>query len=347
MAKIKINMALSNTSWAAPDSRDYLVYGTTAGDYIVGGAGADGLYGWGGNDIILGGGGDDSIDGGEGDDILNGGQGNDGISGGIGHDYLRGEAGNDALYGGEGNDALNGGAGNDTLNGGTGNDAMVGGTGNDVYYVDSLGDTVRENAGEGTDTIVTSLANFTLASNFENLSSFVQHDFNGLGNSLDNVIMSNNGNDTLGGQGGNDTLYGNGGKDAIDGGTGNDKLDGGSGDDLLTGGAGNDRLDGGYGNDVMFGESYGSGVGPGNDTFVFHGRAGFDVVMDFHGGAGASDTIELSTLAHGGLYEDANDALAALVQAGDSVYLKIDADSGVTFDNMTVSQFSADDFLFV
>ena len=345
MARIKIKM--TQTDWAAPNALDYEVTGTSFADHIYGGEGSDYLFGADGDDIIFGGVGNDEIEGGVGNDILNGDGGNDIIRGGTGNDYIKGGKGNDFLSGGEDRDTLNGGEGNDTLNGGSGADWMDGGKGNDLYYVDSISDVVVERAGEGIDTIVTSLADFTLKGNFENLSSFSQQAFRGIGNSLDNVIQSGNGNDILGGQDGNDKLFGNGGNDAIDGGNGNDFINGGFGEDLLTGGEGDDRLDGWYGNDVMFGESYFAGVASGHDTFVFHGFAGFDVVMDFQGGAGFGDLIELKDKAHGGLYEDANAALAAMVQNGDSVYLKIDADSGVTFDARTLAQFSADDFIFV
>ena len=58
---------------------------------------------------------------------------------------------------GAGNDTLIGGAGNDTLNGGAGDDTMVGGAGNDTYVVDAAGDVVTELAGEGTDTVQSSV----------------------------------------------------------------------------------------------------------------------------------------------------------------------------------------------
>ncbi|MFN5067050.1 MAG: S8 family serine peptidase, partial [Aphanizomenon sp.] len=52
----------------------------------------------------------------------------------------------DALAGGGGNDTLNGGAGNDTLDGGVGVDLMNGGDNNDTYYVDNVGDIVKESS---------------------------------------------------------------------------------------------------------------------------------------------------------------------------------------------------------
>jgi hypothetical protein len=47
-------------------------------------------------------------------------------------------------YGTSGNDILYGGTGNDILDGLAGADTMDGGDGNDTYYVDNVGDIVKE-----------------------------------------------------------------------------------------------------------------------------------------------------------------------------------------------------------
>ena len=54
------------------------------------------------------------------------------------------------------------------LNGLGGADMMQGGTGGDAYFVDSAGDVVVENAGEGIDAVYAS-ASHALAANVENL----------------------------------------------------------------------------------------------------------------------------------------------------------------------------------
>jgi Ca2+-binding RTX toxin-like protein len=162
--------------------------------------------------------------------------------------------------------------GNDVIIGNAGNHSLFGDAGNDTYVVSDTATKVVELAGQGTDTVQSSI-DYTLPDNVENLvlqsGSHV-----GTGNALDNVITGNNDGNTLSGLGGNDTL------------------NAGSGDDKLYGGDGNDTLIGGAGNDVMYG-------GAGNDTFVYSNadlgsrRVSYvDTIMDFAIG----DKIDLSSI---------------------------------------------------
>lgn len=175
---------------------------------------------------------------------------------------INGTAGGEVLTGTAGNDTINGLDGNDVLLGGGGEDIFNGGTGNDIVVVDSAGDTVNEGAGEGTDSVETNLAAYTLTANVENLEYTGASTFTGTGNALANIIVGG----ALG--------------DTLDGGDGDDTLGGEAGDDTLTGGLGNDRLNGGTGADVMNG-------GEGNDTLVVDNAGDFAI-----GGAGA-DTVQL------------------------------------------------------
>ena len=159
-------------------------------------------------------------------------------------DNINALGGNDTMYGNGGNDILNGGAGNDYIDGGTGADAMTGGTGDDTFVVDESSDTVAENAGEGTDIVLSGVTR-TIGANVENLTLTGSSDINGSGHSGNNVINGNSGNNVLTGNGGSDTLYGN---------AGNDTLNGGSVADTMLGGTGNDTLNGDGGNDWMRGE---------------------------------------------------------------------------------------------
>ncbi|MGO7172235.1 protease, partial [Rhizobium leguminosarum] len=87
-------------------------------------------------------------------------------------------------------------------------DSLIGGAGDDTYIVDNAGDSVAENADEGTDTVKTVLASYTLGVNVENLTYIGTAAFVGTGNGLANTITGGVGNDTLNGGAGADSLIG-------------------------------------------------------------------------------------------------------------------------------------------
>jgi Ca2+-binding RTX toxin-like protein len=128
---------------------------------------------------------------------------------------ITGTDANDTLNGTIEDDVLIGLGGNDSLDGGVGPDRMVGGTGNDTFTVDDPGDIVLENPGEGTDTVKTALAAYTLGDNVENLTGTGTVNQILSGNALDNAISAG---------AGDDTLVDNAGNDSLNGGTGADKF---------------------------------------------------------------------------------------------------------------------------
>ena len=136
---------------------------------------------------------------------------------------IDGRGGNDRLTAGGGDDTLLGGLGNDTLSGGAGTDSLAGGMGDDSYVVDGATDKITEGAGQGTDTVLSSVT-FTIAPlpEIENLTLTGSADINGSGNDGHNVVTGNSGKNSLSGGIGNDTLEGGAGIDSLVGGTGND-----------------------------------------------------------------------------------------------------------------------------
>jgi Ca2+-binding RTX toxin-like protein len=216
-----------------------LLTGNAAANSLSGGAGNDTLNGGAGADTLIGGLGNDSYtvdnigdvvveNSGEGTDIVNS-SATYSLSADVENLTLTGMAAidgtgnelNNVLTGNATANRLAGDAGNDTLNGGAGADTLVGGSGDDIYVVENAADAVVEDAGEGRDTVQSSIA-YTLGSDLENLTLTGAAAINGTGNILDNVLLGNSAANVLTGLEGSDWL---------DGGSGNDTLLGGTGDD--------------------------------------------------------------------------------------------------------------------
>jgi Ca2+-binding RTX toxin-like protein len=233
--------------------------------------------------------------------IIAGNTGNNTLDGGDGNDTVDGGSGTDSLSGGNNNDSLAGGAGADSLNGGAGNDTMAGGADNDTYVVDSASDVVSENAGEGTDSVQSSVT-YTLSNDVENLTLTGSGAINGTGNSLANVITGNSGANIIGGGDGNDT---------IDGAGGNDTITGGAGSDTISVSSGNDRV------------LYTSILDVGDVVTNF----------DFSGGSGSQDFVDLDGLFDSlGVAAGARAGRLSLLDTGADINLLIDADGNGSFE---------------
>ncbi len=125
---------------------------------------------------------------------------------------------------GVGNDVRNvltGNDGNNTLNGAGGADSMAGRGGDDIYYVDNAGDTITELFGGGIDTVMASI-DFVLSKEVENLTLTGAGNINGTGNTMSNILIGNDGDNTLSGASSKDKTI-----DVLNGGLGNDTLYGG------------------------------------------------------------------------------------------------------------------------
>ena len=285
---------------------------------------------------------------------------------------LDGTNDNDGIDGRGGNDQLFGYNGDDLLNGGAGNDTMTGGAGDDNYVVDSGSDVVVENAGEGTDSVRTTLTSYTLTANVENLVYTGTKSFTGTGNALSNTISGSLAGDRLDGLGGADIMRGGGGGDTyvvdnvgdvvIEGlNQGSDRVlsqvtytlsenvemlqlstskainaTGNSQANTLIGNAGANVLDGRGGADTLTG-------GSGNDTFQMQrGEANGDTITDFSG-AGAAGGDVLYLVGYGA------DATLTRVGSTDSYVIQ----AGAAFGGLTetiriagVTNLSAGDYVF-
>jgi len=100
------------------------------------------------------------------------------------------------------------------------------------------------------------------------------------GRTLDDVLYGLGGNDTLFSGTGNDKLYGGDGDDELISNEGNNLLDGGAGDDnlVINWTSGNNTLYGGDGNDTLTYSGYGSSNTEFNNTNVYSGGKGNDII---------------------------------------------------------------------
>jgi len=179
------------------------------------------------------------------------------------------------------------------MDGGAGIDTLSGGLGDDTYVVDGLSDTIIENAGEGLDTIESSVS-WTLGANIETLDLTGTANIDGTGTTLGETIFGNSGDNVLTGNGGLDTLRGEGGADTLNGGSEFDALYGGAGNDVINAGDGGDHVQGDGGNDTLNGEGGNDWMLGGDGEDIINGGAGRDRMFG-HDGA---DTL------YGGAGED-------------------------------------------
>lgn len=161
---------------------------------------------------------------------------------------------------------MEGNNGGNLLDGGAGADLMVGRYGDDSYWVDNIGDEVREDeAGQvvqrwrrewvpytgyrwvsyevlvvDNDTVNATIDHW-LGVHVENLNLLGGDALKGYGNELNNVIKGNDAANLLDGAAGDDRLVGGAGDDELFGGAGNNQLDGGGGADAMHGGTGHDH----------------------------------------------------------------------------------------------------------
>jgi Ca2+-binding RTX toxin-like protein len=306
------------------------VTGTTGNDTLNGTPWADELVGLAGNDLLNGGAGVDVMTGGAGldtyvvddlGDIIN-----ETANGGIdtvqttlaAYTLAAGSNLENLTYTGGGNfsgtgngldNTLTGAAGDDLLDGGAGADRLVGGIGNDTYIVSNVGDLPVEQLSQGQDRVLTSLGNFTLGNNVEDMVYTGAGNFIGNGNAGANSITGGAGNDVLDGLGGDDRLVGAAGNDTLRGGIGNDVLEAGLGDDTLDGGAGADLMTGGSGDDAYIVDNAG-------DQVVELGGEGIDLVATSLNIYTLGDTLENLSYTGGGNFTGTGNALVNELRGG-------------------------------
>ena len=301
---------------------------------------------------------DDKIDGNNAANILSGQNGKDRIAGGGGNDIVIGNKGNDAMFGGGGNDLLvwNNGDGSDLMDGGSGYDIQQVNFDTDLINTDLQNDDVAEFSvtDEGIQFARIEVNGQSEAGLFQLDIRNTELQETNFGGGEDTAIISgdvlNKIKLDLDGGDGVDTLdfSGTSGPISVDLVTGAIENDNGAGqdatavnfenvtgtdsNDLIFGNDQNNVIRGGAGNDLMTG-------GKGADTFVFFEEdAGVDLILDFEFGV---DQIQFFTTDPAVTTEN---LMGNMTQVGDDVELALD-NKVITFEDSSITDFSADDFL--
>jgi Ca2+-binding RTX toxin-like protein len=210
-----------------------------------------------------------------------------------------------------GNDRLAGSRHNDLIDGGGGSDRMTGRGGDDTYMVNSTGDRIVERNWEGIDTVLSTASSHSLDPYVENLTLTGTSAQTGVGNSLDNILTSN---DVAG---------------ILQGGDGHDLLVSGKGADLLTGGAHSDTFIFRDAATATGGVRHITDFQPGVDKIDLHhlfaGYAGGDPLADGH--------LVLAPNAQGG-----TDILVDKDGSGSSAAVLVTAVDGVAASDIDVHE---------
>ena len=120
---------------------------------------------------------------------------------------------------------------------------------------------------------------------------------------------------------------------------GDDTLTGTGADDVIFAGTGDDTIDGGGGTDRLSG-------GQGADVFVFQDVGGIATVIDFEGGAGAGDQLDVS--AFGFASFAAFQAVASTSgPGGHDTLIQLDADDSILLEDFEVADLVIDDVILV
>ncbi|HEX8207499.1 MAG TPA: calcium-binding protein [Solirubrobacteraceae bacterium] len=188
------------------------------------------LFGDEGNDDISG----PYLEGGPGDDLLRGTPGPDTLSAGPGRDEVRAGDGDDRI--------TDGGAPGetDTFDGGPGSDHLDYGFRSDPLLIDLPRDV---GGGQGEDDRLPGIEGGATGAGADLL----------VGDDGDNSLYAGGGDDVLRGGAGADTLSGAFGNDQVEGGDGADSVSGDTGGDVVVGGAGDDAVYGGGYSDIVLG----------------------------------------------------------------------------------------------